>query len=173
MDASALDDLPPFLSLAGIGKKFGGTVALEGIDWSVDPGEVHCLVGENGSGKSTLIKIVSGVHAPDRGGSIAIDGSGYSSLTPQLPKSLGVQVIFQDLFLFPNLTVLENIAIDRELTAPLLPPPRHARGGERGARSLERAPSLGREGRDAPSCAAADRRYLPRAGRERPDPIHG
>ena len=77
MDASALDAPPPFLSLAGIGKRFGGTVALEGIDWSVDPGEVHCLVGENGSGKSTLIKIISGVHAPDRGGSITIDGSGY------------------------------------------------------------------------------------------------
>ncbi|HEY1863458.1 MAG TPA: sugar ABC transporter ATP-binding protein [Roseiarcus sp.] len=126
MDASAPDAPPPFLSLAGIGKRFGGTVALEGIGWSVDPGEVHCLVGENGSGKSTLIKIISGVHAPDRGGSITIDGSGYSSLTPQLAKSLGVQVIFQDLSLFPNLTVLENIAIDGELTAPLLPPPRRA-----------------------------------------------
>jgi simple sugar transport system ATP-binding protein len=101
-------------------------VALDGIDWSVDAGEVHCLVGENGSGKSTLIKIISGVHVPDRGGSITIEGSRYSSLTPQLAKSLGVQVIFQDLSLFPNLSVLENIAIDCELRSPLLPPPRRA-----------------------------------------------
>jgi simple sugar transport system ATP-binding protein len=125
-DASALDAPRPFLSLAGISKRFGGTVALEGIDWSVDAGEVHCLVGENGSGKSTLIKIISGVHHPDRGGAITIDGSRYSSLTPKLAKSLGVQVIFQDLSLFPNLTVLENIAIDFELRLPLLPPPRRA-----------------------------------------------
>ena len=60
----------PFLTLTGIGKRFGGTVALDGIDWSVDAGEVHCLVGENGSGKSTLIKIIAGVHAPDPGGTI-------------------------------------------------------------------------------------------------------
>jgi ABC-type sugar transport system ATPase subunit len=93
MDASAGDASQPFLSLAGISKRFGGTMALEGIDWSVDTGEVHCLVAENGSGKSTLIKIVSGVHIPDRGGSITIECSRYSSLTPKLAKSLGVQVI--------------------------------------------------------------------------------
>ena len=126
MDASAGDASLPFLSLTGISKRFGGTIALDGFDWSVDPGEVHCLVGENGSGKSTVIKIISGVHAPDRGGSISVDGSRYSSLTPPLAKSLGVQVIFQDLSLFPNLSVLENIAIDCELRSPLLPPPLRA-----------------------------------------------
>ena len=68
----------PFLALSGIGKRFGGTVALDAIDWSVEPGEVHCLVGENGSGKSTLIKILAGVHAPDPGGTITIDGVGAS-----------------------------------------------------------------------------------------------
>jgi simple sugar transport system ATP-binding protein len=115
----------PFLSLVGITKRFGGTVALEAIDWSVEPGEVHCLVGENGSGKSTLIKILAGVHAPD-GGAISIDGVPYAGLTPHQAKSLGVQVIFQDLSLFPNLSVLENIAIDLELSSPFRPPPRHA-----------------------------------------------
>ena len=62
------------LSLSNISKRFGGTLALDGIDWSVAEGEVHCLVGENGSGKSTLIKILSGVHAPDPGGAIIMRG---------------------------------------------------------------------------------------------------
>ena len=115
-----------FLTLAGIGKRFGGTVALDSIDWSVEPGEVHCLVGENGSGKSTLIKILAGVHAPDPGGTIAIDGAVHHKLTPHQAKALGIQVIFQDLSLFPNLTVLENIAIDHELGGALKAPPRRA-----------------------------------------------
>jgi simple sugar transport system ATP-binding protein len=115
-----------FLALSGIGKRFGGTVALDAIDWSVKPGEVHCLVGENGSGKSTLIKILAGVHAPDPGGTIAIDGVAHPKLTPHQAKALGIQVIFQDLSLFPNLTVLENIAIDHELGSMLKAPPRRA-----------------------------------------------
>ncbi|WP_395023084.1 sugar ABC transporter ATP-binding protein [Dongia sp.] len=115
-----------FLSLSRISKSFGGTRALDAIDWTVEAGEVHCLVGENGSGKSTLIKILAGVHAPDAGGSITIDGAVHERLTPQQAKALGIQVIFQDLSLFPNLTVLENIAIDLELGAALKPPPRAA-----------------------------------------------
>lgn len=114
----------PFLVLSGIGKTFGGTVALDAIDWSVERGEVHCLVGENGSGKSTLIKILAGVHVPDPGGTIAIEGERHASLTPHQAKAHGIQVIFQDLSLFPNLTVLENVAIDLELGSPLRPPPR-------------------------------------------------
>ena len=99
-------------------------MALDAIDWSIRPGEVHCLVGENGSGKSTLIKILAGVHAPDPGGSITVDGTTYERLTPHQAKTLGIQVIFQDLSLFPNLTVLENIAIDLEIGPAFGPPPR-------------------------------------------------
>jgi simple sugar transport system ATP-binding protein len=123
---SSSADRPPLLALSNISKRFGGTVALDAIDWSVERGEVHCLVGENGSGKSTLIKILAGVHPPDEGGTITIDGVPHASLTPHQAKSLGIQVIFQDLSLFPNLTVLENIAIDLELDSPLHPPPRKA-----------------------------------------------
>ena len=115
---------PSLLSLSNISKRFGGTLALDAIDWSVAAGEVHCLVGENGSGKSTLIKILSGVHAPDAGGAITMDGLSHPSLTPHQARQLGIQVIFQDLSLFPNLTVEENIAIGLELSAPLKPPPR-------------------------------------------------
>jgi simple sugar transport system ATP-binding protein len=116
----------PYLSLGRVGKRFGGTVALDEIDWSLRRGEVHCLVGENGSGKSTLIKIIAGVHAPDPGGTITIDGVGYAGLNPHQAKALGIQVIFQDLSLFPNLTVLENIAIDLELGSGLRTAPRRA-----------------------------------------------
>jgi simple sugar transport system ATP-binding protein len=116
----------PFLELRHIGKRFGGTVALRDIDWTVNPGEVHCLVGENGSGKSTLIKIIAGVHASDPGGEIAIDGVSHRDLTPHRAKSLGIQVIYQDLSLFPNLTVLENIAVDSELGGAMWLAPRRA-----------------------------------------------
>jgi len=120
------DRSAPLLSLDGIGKRFGGTIALSNIHWSIQPGELHCLVGENGSGKSTLIKILAGVHTPDTGGTITFDGVRHTRLTPQEAKALGIQVIFQDLSLFPNLTVLENIAIDLELDSPLRLPPRRA-----------------------------------------------
>jgi simple sugar transport system ATP-binding protein len=115
---TAPDARHPFLELEGIGKRFGGTIALEAIDWTVNAGEVHCLVGENGSGKSTLIKIMAGVYPSDRGGEIKIDGVVHQALSPHQAKMLGIQVIYQDLSLFPNLTVLENIAIDDELGGP-------------------------------------------------------
>jgi simple sugar transport system ATP-binding protein len=117
---------PPFLRLTGIGKHFGGVAALAGVDWDVMPGEVHCLVGENGCGKSTLIKIVAGVHAPDPGGGVEIEGRGVLPLTPHHAHALGIQVIFQDLSLFPNLTVAENIAIEQTLTGLARPARRGA-----------------------------------------------
>ena len=126
----------PLLSLSNISKRFGGTLALDGIDWSVAAGEVHCLVGENGSGKSTLIKILSGVHAPDAGGGITMDGVVHSSLTPHQARQLGIQVIFQDLSLFPNLTVEENIAIGLELSGALEAAPAQADARTRRRRRL-------------------------------------
>ena len=108
-------DPPPFLQLTAVSKRFGGVLALDRIDWEVRAGEVHCLVGENGCGKSTLIKLVAGVHQPDPGGVIAIGGSARPALDPAAAKALGIQVIYQDLSLFPNLSVAENIAFDRNL----------------------------------------------------------
>ena len=99
-----------FLELAGISKRFGGVRALDGVDLTVEAGEIHCLAGENGSGKSTLIKIVSGVQAPEPGGRIAIGGEVVGRLTSAESIRRGVQVIYQDLSLFTNLTVAENIA---------------------------------------------------------------
>ena len=105
--------MPNFLELRGISKQFGGVRALNAIDLDVAVGEVHCLAGENGSGKSTLIKIISGVQPPEPGGRILIDGQECHGLTPTESIRRGIQVIYQDLSLFPNLTVAENIAIEQ------------------------------------------------------------
>jgi simple sugar transport system ATP-binding protein len=115
--------MTPFLRFENVGKRFGGVVALDRVDWDVTPGEVHCLVGENGCGKSTMIKLASGVHDADPGSVIAIDGTVRDRLTPAQAKALGVQVIFQDLSLFPNLSVAENIAVGEVLGVPARPVP--------------------------------------------------
>ena len=112
--------MAPFLELRDISKRFGGVSALSEINIDILPGEVHCLVGENGSGKSTLIKIISGVQAPETGGKIIIDGEELSHLTPAESIRRGIHVIYQDLSLFPNMTVAENIAIERHYGLHLL-----------------------------------------------------
>ena len=112
---SASPDVPPALRLSGISKNFGGVDALVDVDFEVAPGEIHCLAGENGSGKSTLIKIVSGVYQPNPGGTIEFGGRRHETLTPGLARRLGVQVIWQDLSLFPHLSVAENIAFEQNL----------------------------------------------------------
>lgn len=116
----------PMLELRGISKSFGGTTAIDEMDWEVAEGEIHCLVGENGCGKSTLIKIVSGVHRPEPGGAIGLAGAWHKSLTPHAAKALGIQVIFQDLSLFPNLTVRENIGADYTAASLFAPVSRKA-----------------------------------------------
>ena len=109
-----------FLELSHISKTFFGVQALRDVDFSLDEGEIHCLVGENGSGKSTLIKIISGVETPDSGAEIVIGDQRFAQLTPVESTRLGVQVIYQDLSLFPNLTVAENIAVGNYAGGPRL-----------------------------------------------------
>ena len=99
-----------FLQLRGIRKSYVGVYALKGVDFSIHEGEIHCLVGENGSGKSTLIKIISGILRPDSG-EISIMGRTIDHLEAAASLAGGIRVIYQDLSLFPNLTVAENIAI--------------------------------------------------------------
>ena len=112
--------MPTFLELRGISKWFGGVRALSDINIDISAGEVHCLVGENGSGKSTLIKIISGVQPPETDGRIIIAGEELSHLTPAESIRRGIQVIYQDLSLFPNMTVAENIAVERHYGLHLL-----------------------------------------------------
>ena len=99
------------LKLSNISKTFPGVQALKNVDMDVRYGEVHCLVGENGSGKSTLIRIISGVESPESG-TIEINGNSYKKLTVRQAMREGVQVIYQDLSLFPDLSVGENIAFN-------------------------------------------------------------
>lgn len=100
------------LHLVGVTKIFGGVRALNSVDFEVRRGEVHCLAGENGSGKSTLIKIVTGVHRPETAERMELFGETLDTITPVIARARGVSVIWQDLALFPNMSVAENIAFD-------------------------------------------------------------
>lgn len=104
----------PVLHVRDIVKTYGGVRALDSVSLTLEPGEVHCLAGENGSGKSTLIKIISGVERPDSG-EIVIGGESHPHTTPSGAIAAGIQVIYQDFSLFPNLTAAENIAMLSEL----------------------------------------------------------
>ena len=99
---------PLLLEVRGLEKSFPGVRALAGVSFDVRAGEVHALLGENGAGKSTLIKICSGVYQPDKG-EIVIDGAARQFASPDDARAAGVATIYQELLLFPELTVAENI----------------------------------------------------------------
>ena len=98
----------PLLSVRAIEKSFPGVRALSGVSFDAARGEVHALLGENGAGKSTLIKIVSGVFPPDRG-EVLVDGRQVDLARPDDARRAGIATIYQELLLFPELTVAENI----------------------------------------------------------------
>lgn len=102
------------LLVKGIKKSFGGVQALKGVDLEIKKGETHCLAGENGCGKSTIIKVISGFYKPDEG-DIEVDGTRYPVMTPSVAINMGIQVIYQDFSIFPNLTVIENLAFNKVL----------------------------------------------------------
>lgn len=96
------------LTIHHVTKTYPGVVALNDVSLAFRKGEVHALVGENGAGKSTLIKLISGAIQPDTG-SVEIDGVSYDGMTPALSRGLGIEVIYQEFNLIPNLSVAENI----------------------------------------------------------------
>ena len=102
------------LRAVDIVKTFAGVKALQGVCLDIKPGEIHCLAGENGCGKSTLIKVISGVYQPNSG-YIEFNGQRYTSITPRESIAMGIQVIYQDFSIFPNLTVKENILICKHI----------------------------------------------------------
>ncbi|MBI1357048.1 MAG: ATP-binding cassette domain-containing protein [Acidobacteria bacterium] len=105
--------VPTRLTMTGVKKAFGATVALDGVDFSVAPGEVHALIGENGAGKSTLMKTLAGVHQPDAGG-MQLDGVAYAPADPLDARRQGVAMIFQELALAPHLSVEANVVLGVE-----------------------------------------------------------
>ncbi|MDC7289962.1 sugar ABC transporter ATP-binding protein [Blautia schinkii] len=102
------------ISMSGICKSFGGVPVLDHIDFNLEKGEIHALVGGNGAGKSTLMKIMTGVYNCDDG-KIFVDGKETKILTPNDAKKNGIRMIFQELSLIPTLTVAENIFLNHEL----------------------------------------------------------
>jgi ABC-type sugar transport system ATPase subunit len=107
----------PLLQMKGIGKNFPGVRALEGVDFELYPGEVHCLVGENGAGKSTLVKLISGVYQPDAG-VVSLFGDEVQIHSPHFAQKLGISTVYQELDLVPILSVAENISLGREIVTP-------------------------------------------------------
>ena len=104
------------LEMKNISKTFSGVHALDHVNFAVRPGKVMCLAGENGCGKSTLVKIISGVYTKDEG-EVYFQGEKINKITPAEATRLCIQVIYQDLSIFPNLTVRENLAFNSEITA--------------------------------------------------------
>ena len=100
------------LSMRNISKTFPGVRALHNVDFTLNKGEIHALMGENGAGKSTLIKVLTGVHSKDSG-QIYIEGKEITIKSPSDAQNLGISTVYQEINLCPNLTVAENMFIGR------------------------------------------------------------
>jgi ribose transport system ATP-binding protein len=122
------------LTLSGLQKSYGPTVALQNVDLSIVAGEVHALLGENGAGKSTLVKILTGAIAPDSG-AMELYGQPYEPANILAARASGVCTAFQELSLLPNLTVAQNLALPSQPKRRLLGLIDQRRG-EEGAREL-------------------------------------
>jgi simple sugar transport system ATP-binding protein len=103
----------PTLSVRGITKSFGAVQALKGVDFEVYPGEVVALIGDNGAGKSTLINVITGVFPPDSG-EIVFEGRRVEFETPHDARDLGIETVYQDLAVAPQLNAVANIFLGRE-----------------------------------------------------------
>ena len=110
----------PVLELTGIGKEFGAIRALHGVDLQISPGEVVGLMGDNGAGKSTLVKIVAGNFRPSHG-EIRFGGKVVHFHRPVDARTVGIEVVYQDLALADNLTAAANVFLGRELKRKLGP----------------------------------------------------
>ncbi len=106
--------MPPILALQQLQKRFGGVVAVDGVDLAVQPGEIHALIGPNGSGKSTTINLITGVYTPTAG-QVVFQGRPIGGLPPHRVSRLGLARTFQNIRLFKQLSVLENVMVTAEV----------------------------------------------------------
>jgi simple sugar transport system ATP-binding protein len=104
----------PLLQVLGVHKRFTGVHALRGVTLTFERGQIYHLLGENGCGKSTLIKIISGAQPPDEG-ELVIDGERFARLSPLESLAAGIETVYQDLSLLPNMSVAENVGLTTEL----------------------------------------------------------
>src|SRR5712692_5675324 len=105
-----MSELSPLLEVSSLSKRFGAVVALRSADLTVEPGEVHALLGANGAGKSTLVKMLTGVIRPD-GGTIAVGDRQVRITSPAAAQRVGLAAVFQDPALAPDLTVFQNLRL--------------------------------------------------------------
>lgn len=112
---SGTNPLAPAFSIAGARKSYGALIALEEAGFSVGRGEIVCLLGDNGAGKSTLVKIISGAIHPDSG-TMTLEGKPIAFRSPQDARAAGLETVYQDLALCPNLSVTHNMMLGREKT---------------------------------------------------------
>jgi simple sugar transport system ATP-binding protein len=110
----------PLIKMVNIHKWFGRIYALQGVDFHVNRGEVVGLVGDNGAGKSTLIKILSGVYPPDMG-EIFFEGKRTSFRSPKDAIKLGIETLYQDIALVPQMNIARNFFLGREVEGQLGP----------------------------------------------------
>lgn len=106
---------PPILEVREIYKYFGNVIALNGVSMSLQPGEVMCLLGDNGAGKSTLIKILSGVHRPDKGDYL-VQGRPVAFSSPRDALDHGIATVYQDLAMIPLMSIARNFFLGSEPT---------------------------------------------------------
>ena len=99
--------------MIGISKRFGGVQALQDVDFDVNVGDVHALLGGNGAGKSTILKVLNGVHQPDAG-SIEVQGQPLVAESPETARAAGIAMNYQEMSLIPTLTVAQNVFLTRE-----------------------------------------------------------
>src|SRR5919206_3724093 len=107
----------PLLEARGIVKSFGRVRALRGASFTVNPGEVVALIGDNGAGKSTLVKTLSGVLHPDAG-EVHFEGAPVTIASPEAARALGIETVYQDLALAPDLQSSANLFLGREVLRP-------------------------------------------------------
>jgi erythritol transport system ATP-binding protein len=103
------------LSVEGVTKVYPGTIALKDVNFAVRRGAVNVLVGENGAGKSTMMKIIAGAEQPSTG-RLLLDGEPVELTSSAQALQLGIGIVYQELNLFPNLTIAENVFIAHEIT---------------------------------------------------------